>query len=326
MLRKLAPGVVTVTLVAAAAWFAAPALRPLVALDAVFLALLLGLAVGAATRHPTTLDPGAQKTLKLALLWGVVLLGAEVNLALLVQAGAPAIALAAGLIALTLASFYVLGRLLGLTGDTWALLGAGTGICGLSAVVATGASLKSREEDVAVAVASIGILSGFGFLLYPVIGALLELPVTVYGAWAGLGVHAIANAIAAGFAGGDTAGALATVTKLTRVALLAPTLILLTFLVRRKAEVKGGFSTWLPPMVWGFLLVVLLTTFLPENPAIPWLKLGAKMLLVLSMAALGYTTRLGHFTKAGPRGIALAIVGWVILSVAALGGAWVVYG
>lgn len=325
-LRPLLPGVLATLGIAAAAWLAAPHVKRVVAVDATFLALLLGLLVATALRHPAPLEKGAQRTLKWALLSGVVLLGAEVDLAFLLAAGAKGVALAAALIAITLAAFYVVGRALKLEGDAWALLGTGTGVCGLSAVVAAGASLKSREEDVAVAVAAIGLLSAVGLLLYPAIGALLALPPAVYGAWSGLSVHAVANAVAAGFAGGDVAGEVATVTKLSRVALLAPVLLALTLLLRDKAQAKGGAQTLLPPMVWGFLGVVLVVSLVPlPAPLVAALKLASKMLLVLGMAALGYTTRLGHFQRAGPRGIALAVIGWAVLSVAALAGAWMLY-
>lgn len=325
--RKLAPGLAAVALTAAVAWFAAPYARRVVAVDATFLALLIGLAIGTVTRHPASLDAGAQKGLKWALLAGVVLLGVEVNLRFLIDAGGKAIALAAVLIALTMVTFLVLARLLQVEGETWALLGAGTGVCGLSAVVATGASLKSREDDIAVAVASIGILSAIGLLLYPLLGALMALPVSVYGAWSGLSVHAVANAIAAGFAFGDEAGQVATVTKLARVALLAPLLLVLTFALRRKAQAKGGAAALLPPMIWGFLAMVVAASVLPlPAPLVAAIKLAAKIFLVLGMAALGFTTRGGQLRRAGPRGIALSVAGWAVLSVAALAGAWLLYG
>lgn len=325
--RKLAPGLAAVALTAAVAWFAAPYARRVVAVDATFLALLISLAIGTVTRHPASLDAGAQKGLKWALLAGVVLLGVEVNLRFLIDAGGKAIALAAVLIALTMVTFLVLARLLKIEGETWALLGAGTGVCGLSAVVATGASLKSREDDIAVAVASIGILSAIGLLLYPLLGALMALPVSVYGAWSGLSVHAVANAIAAGFAFGDEAGQVATVTKLARVALLAPLLLVLTFALRRKAQAKGGAAALLPPMIWGFLAMVVAASVLPlPAPLVAAIKLAAKIFLVLGMAALGFTTRGGQLRRAGPRGIALSVAGWAVLSVAALAGAWLLYG
>lgn len=327
MIRKLAPGIVLVALMAAAAWAVAPYARRVLPVDATFIALLIGLAVGVVSRRPAAAEPGAQRALKWALLGGVVLLGAEVDLAFLADAGARGIGLAAALIALTLAAFFLLARVLAVPGDTWALLGAGTAICGLSAVIATGASLRSREQDVAVAVAGVGILSAVGLLLYPALGVALALPAAVHGAWSGMSVHAVANAVASGFALGDEAGRVATVTKLARVALLAPTLLALTYLLRRRAQAKGGANALLPPMVWGFLAMVVAVTILPLPAAmVDALRMGAKVLLVVGMAALGYTTRLGQLRSIGPRAAALAVAGWAILSVAALAGAWWLYG
>lgn len=324
---KLVPGILLVTGAALLAYLAAPFVRAYVAVDATFLALLLGLAIGAATRHPAPFEPGAQATLKRALLVGVVLLGVEVNLAFLAEAGPKGVLLAAVLIALTLAAFWLLARALRVEGDTWALLGAGTAICGLGAVAAAGASLKSREHDIAVAVAGVGILSAVGLLLYPLLGALLQLSPQVYGAWSGMSVHAVANAVAAGFAFGDEAGRVATLTKLTRVALLAPALVAITWIARREARAEAGSGSLLPPMVWGFLAVALAAIVLPlPERALAALKLAAKLFLILGMAALGYTTRLGHVRKAGPRGLALAVSGWLVLSVAALAGAMLLYG
>lgn len=325
-LRRLAPGLALVVVIAAAAWSATPYVRRVLAVDATFLALLFGLLAATLLRHPAQAEPGAQKGLKWALLAGVVLLGAEIDLRFLADAGSKALALAGALIALTMVAFFGFARMLQLEGDAWALLGAGTGVCGLSAVVATGASLKSREDDIAIAVAAVGLLSAGGLLLYPALGALLDLSPSVYGAWSGLSVHAVANAVAAGFAFGDASGQIATVTKLARVALLAPLLLVLTFLVRRKAQAKGGAGALLPPMVWGFLAMVVAASVLPlPAELVAALRLLAKIFLVLGMAALGYTTRVGHFQRAGPRGIALAVAGWVVLSGAALAGALLLY-
>lgn len=322
-MRQLLPGAALAAALALAALLAA---RPL-PLDATLLALLLGLAAGAALRHPPALEAGAQATLKAALTAGVVLLGAEVDLGFLAQAGARGLALAAALILLTFVLFLLLARWLRVPGETWALTAAGTGVCGLSAVIATGASLESRKEDVAVAAASVGILSAVGLLAYPLVGLAARMPEAVYGAWSGLSLHAVANAVAAGFALGPEAGRVATVTKLARVALLAPTLLALTLLMRRHARAAGGAKALLPPMVWGFLAASLLVTLVDvPAPALDAVRTVTRWLLVLGIAALGYVTRLGHLRAAGARALALAVLGWLALSAVALAGAFALYG
>ena len=322
-LRRIAPGVLAVVAIALAAWLLARIVR----IEATLIALLLGLAAGALLRHPRALEPGAQVALKRALTGGVVLLGAEVNLAFLMSAGPRAVALALILVPVTIGIFWLLARALRVDGDAWLLLGTGTAICGLSAVIATGATLRSRERDVAVAAAAVGVLSAVGLVVYPLLALVLPVSAEAYGAWSGLSLHAVANAVAAGFAHGDAAGRVAALTKFTRVALLAPVLIVLALMLRHKAEAKGGGQSLLPPMVWGFLLVALAASLLPvPEPVLELARQGAKALLLLGIAGIGYTTRLGHVREAGPRAMALAVAGWVALSVLALVGSVVLYG
>lgn len=320
--RHLA-GLAVVAALALAAFFLAGALRPTLPLDATLLALLLGLAAGAILRHPHALEAGAQWSLKRALTWGVVLLGFEVNLAFLLAAGPRALLLALAVVPLTLVLFWLLARLLRVQGDTWALLGAGTGICGLSAVIAAGATLKSREQDVAIAVAGVGILSAVGLLLYPLVGLFAHMDPIVYGAWSGLSLHAVANAVAAGLALGPEAGKVATLTKLSRVALLAPVLVALALAMRHQARAEASRATLLPPMVWGFLGAALVASVLPVR--IPYLPDATRALLLVGMAGLGYTTRLGHVRDAPARGLALAVAGWLVVSALALALATLAY-
>jgi len=317
-MRRLLPGILAACLVA----LAAHALARVARVDAVLLALALGLAAGALLRHPAPLEPGASWLAKKGLDAGIVLLGVEVNLVFLLDAGPRVLLLVALLVPLSFLAVLGLGRALGVRGDAPALLGTGTAICGLSAVAAAGATLESRKEDVAVAVASVGLLSAVGLLLYPVAGLALGMPADVYGAWSGLSLHAVANAVAAGFAGGPEAGRMATVTKLARVALLAPLLVALPLLLGRAGRGRPAVAA-VPPTVWGFLLVVLAVNLLPLPAALLGaLKVALKAVLLVSIAAVGYGTRLGDVRRAGPRGLALAVLAWALLSAAALAGAW----
>lgn len=325
--RAWLPGLLLVGLLALAAFGLALAARPFLRLEASLAALLLGLAAGAILRHPAPVEPGAQLAMKKALTLGVVLLGAEVNLAFLLEVGPRALVLALVLVPLTLGVFLLLARLLRVEDDTWALLGTGTAICGLSAVLAAGATLRSRERDVAIAAASVAILSAVGLVLYPLLDLLARMPEHVYGAWSGLSLHAVANAVAAGVARGDEAGRVAALTKTARVALLAPVLVGLALLLRRGRKAEASRTTLLPPMVWGFLALSLLVSLVPVPDALlDAAKVATRALLLVGMAGLGYTTRLGDVRKAGPRALTLAVVGWVVLSAAALAGAWLLYG
>ena len=316
-MRRLLPGFLAAGLVALAAF----GLSRLVPVDAVLLALALGLAAGALLRHPKGAEPGASWLMKRGLDAGIVLLGVEVNLAFLLGAGPRVLLLVAVLVPVAFGAVLLMGRALGVRGDAPALLGVGTSICGLSAVAAAGSTLRSRKEDVAVAVASVGVLSAIGLLAYPALGLALRLPPETYGAWSGLSLHAVANAVAAGFAGGPEAGAMATVTKLARVALLAPLLLALPLVLGRRREGRLGVAA-VPYTVWGFLLVAVAASLLPlPEPLVAALKVALRVVLLVSIAAVGWSTRLGDVRRAGPRGLLLAVAGWLLLSALALMGA-----
>jgi len=300
-------------------------------ISASLVALMLGLALHPLARSRPATAPGTSFALKRALTWGVVLLGAEVDLAFLARAGPLTIVVAALLIVTTLGVFRLLAHLLRLEGDTWALLGAGTAVCGLSAAVAAGASLGSKQRDITIAAAGVGILSAVGLLLYPLIGLATHMPEAVYGAWSGLSIHAVANAVAAGFAISDPAGQVATVTKLTRVSLLAPALVAVSLMARRnrRHERRGlaSFAALLPPMAWGFLALIVLFSVVPFPPPLVAAVRGlTRFLLLTGMAGLGLTTRLGDLREVGWRGLVMASLGWAFLSAAALAGAFVLFG
>jgi uncharacterized membrane protein YadS len=89
----------------------------------------------------------------------------------------------------------------------------------------------------------------------PFAGGLFGMNDRSYGVWAGTTIHAVPQAVAAGFAFSEKAGGLATLVKLVRVALLAPLLLILAFAYAgsRKDRVKVHYSRLIPPFLWGFL-------------------------------------------------------------------------
>lgn len=146
----------------------------------------------------------------------------------------------------------------------------------------------------------------------------------------GASVHDVAQAIGAGFAVSDTAGAQATVVKLTRVALLAPLVTLAALWIARAQPLAHGNAARRVPILPGFILAFLalvgvnsLVT-LPADLAVHALTLS-KTLLLLAVTATAMRTRTDLLLGLGWRavmpvlaatiaslGTALAIALWVI--------------
>lgn len=304
---------------------AALLLEPVVRIDPALLTILAGLLFAVLLRRPRRIETAMPKFLKTTLEAGVILVGTQVNLLFLLDVGPRALLLVLAVVPLTLAGLVLMARAVRMPGHLGILLGFGTAICGVSAIAAAGATLRSKEEDIAVSVTAVGLLSAVGVLLLPALGLALALPPAVYGVWAGLSIHAVPNAIAAGFALGDEAGHVATLVKLARIALLAPLLVLAALWLRRHGTEAGERRAPLVPLpVWGFLVAVLAASVAPlppdSTPAL-LLKDGTKLTLLVAMGAIGYSVRLGHVQRAGLHGVVVAVCGWVLLGSVALAGA-----
>ena len=113
------------------------------------------------------------------------------------------------------------------------LIAAGTSICGASAVIATNTVTEAHDEDVAYAVACVTVFGSIAMFVYPLLPGLLHLDAHAYGLWAGASIHEIAQVMAAAYQDGQQAGDAAAIAKLSRVAMLAPVVIVLGILAAR---------------------------------------------------------------------------------------------
>ena len=159
------------------------------------------------------------------------------------------------------------------------------------------------DEEFAGVVAAVTLLGSIGLLLYPILANVI--PPSSYGLLSGLTLHAVPQAVGAGFAGGAAAGAIATLAKLSRVATL-PFLLVVAGANRR--------SIRFPPEVLGFFVAILLANTVMEGQAA---RLGdaAGACLLLSFAALGLQTKLR--LRAG-NALLWAFLAWTA-SIAAVG-------
>ena len=127
----------------------------------------------------------------------------------------------------TLFVVYGLTRWFGVGKRLGILTACGTAICGAAAVVAVAPQVKAKDEETAVGAATVAVLGAIFTLIYSVIYSILNLSPTGYGIFTGATLHEIAHVIAAADVGGSEAVDLAVIVKLTRVALLVDTSIII---------------------------------------------------------------------------------------------------
>lgn len=286
-------------------------------LDPIFFSMLVGMLAGNLFRDER-LTAGITTAVRKLLPVGIILLGARMNMGAAMNIGIPGLALSVFVVLAALLFFYLCSRTFGLDKELACLLGIGTGICGGTAIVAVAPILAAKDRNVTLGVALVTLVGLIGMVCLPAIAAALQLTQSQFGMLAGLTIHQTPQVIASGFAYGDEAGQVATVTKLTRVCLLAPVAIVLGWWVAHKQQAaQGTRRPWyklLPGFALGFLILagfsslgllpeISLTwspAFLESASALSFdtaavLKLGATFLLAVGMAGVGYQTRFADF-------------------------------
>ncbi len=254
---------------------------------------------------------GAKDAVRRSIPLTIVLTGASLSFANATAVGWRAFAIIVLTMAAAIAAAIVAGRILKLSRGTSLLIGAGTAICGNSAIIAVAPLIDAEDRDVMLSVGAINVLGLALMFVSPFAGGLLGMNDQGYGVWAGSTIHAVPQAVAAGFAFSAKAGGLATLVKLVRVALLAPLLLILAFSHARskRGRFKVHYSRLIPPFLWGFLALFALNSlgFLPvlqfQNgtsfASAAALTEAGNLLLTLSMAALGLEVNIRVLAKAG---------------------------
>ncbi|MBW3573154.1 MAG: putative sulfate exporter family transporter, partial [Gemmatimonadetes bacterium] len=259
-------------------------------------------------------EPGIKLTAKQVLEVAIVLLGASVDLPLLLRAGAPLVIAILAVVAVGLAAGYGIGRLLGLNPRLATLIACGNAICGNSAIAAVAPVIGAEREDVASSIAFTAVLGVVVVLTLPLLIPVLGLDDYQYGALAGMTVYAVPQVIAATFPVGRLSGEVGTLVKLVRVLLLGPVILFFTFRARRVGTQKLSTATVVPWFIAGFLLLAAARSMglIPGEVAGPVRELS-RWMTVLAMAALGLGVDVRVLGRVGPRVIAAVTGSLVVL-------------
>ena len=288
-------------------------------LSPMILATLIGMAFHNLVGTPRWAKPGVVFSLKRILRLGIILLGLQLMASQVAQVGL----LGAMIIVSTLVATFVFtkwfGRVIGVDPKMAELIGAGTSICGASAVIATNTVTQGSDEDVAYAVACVTVFGTVAMFLYPMLPSLLHLDPTAFGLWAGSSIHEIAQVVGAAFQEGAHAGEIATVSKLTRVMMLAPLVITLGIIAaRRAAHEVDKTKRKAPPMPWfvlGFIAMVVVNSVI-TIPAVPkgWIVVATTFMLSMALAAMGLETDFRKLKAEGLKPLALAAAAWIFIA------------
>src|SRR5574344_265168 len=312
-------------------------------LSPLIVGIILGMLYANSLRNfiPQTWVPGIKFCTKQVLRTGIVLYGFRLTIQEVLQIGWPAFLTDTIIIIGTFIIGILLGKLLKMDADTALMTSTGSAICGAAAVLGAEPIVKCEPHKTAVAVTTVVLFGTLSMFIYPIMyrSGILHLTPQQMAIYTGSTLHEVAHVVGAGNAM-DASGALhiadqATITKMIRVMLLAPVLVVMSIVlsrlrVKRNVQKQGRGKITIPWFAFGFIGIIILNSALGACSFIPQEGLKAcisgingldTFLLTMAMTALGTDTSIEKFKQAGAKPFYLASLLYIWLVV---GGYWLV--
>jgi len=300
-------------------------------LEALVLAILIGTALRSVWSPPEIWRPGIAFSAKMVLEIAIVLLGASLNVAMIVAAGPALLAGIAAVVGMALVFSFLIGRALGLPKRMAVLVACGNSICGNSAIAAVAPVIGADGKDVASSIAFTAVLGVLVVLGLPLLVPLLSMSETQYGVLAGLTVYAVPQVLAATAPIAAASVQIGTLVKLVRVLMLGPIVLALSVFGQgfqedtneggvKPAARRLAVNKLVPWFIIAFLGMAAVRShgLIPEVALAPVAK-AATVLTIISMAALGLGVDIRVVARAGGRVTAAVTLSLIVLAAVSLG-------
>ena len=296
-------------------------------LEALVLAILLGVAVRTAWTPGSSWNEGIKFSAKFVLEFAIVLLGASVSITMIAELGSLLILGIACIVALAIGTSYFISRFLGLPQRMCILIACGNSICGNSAIAAVAPVIGADADDIVSSISFTAVLGVLVVLGLPFLVPILQLSLTQYGVLAGLTVYAVPQVLAATLPIGALSNQVGTVIKLVRVLMLGPVVLGLSLLANRVKPAhdrldrrKPRFSELVPWFIIGFLVVLAVRSvgLIPQS-VVPAITRVAALLTTIAMAALGLGVDIRVVARSGARVTLAVTVSLIVLGVMSYG-------
>ena len=205
------------------------------------------------------------------------------------------------------------------------LIGIGTAICGITAIMSSSSVLKSKEQDVAIAVLIVVLWGSIGVFTYPFFVEWFFSSEISKGLFLGVGIHDTSQVLAASLIHFDINGnsivlETATLTKLIRNLFLALLIPYLAIKVQSKTldqrTILKQITNNIPLFVYGFLFFILLrtvgdqifTSFPIWKHLLHWNHQLVSTLFGLALIALGLSIKIKELKSLSYSSIVIGLI------------------
>lgn len=318
----LVPGFALALVIAATARFL-ESLLPIHLIGASVIALFIGMIINGCWKPTALFGAGLKFTSKKILKFAIILLGASLNISIVLQVGKMSLVVMCFTLLTCFGGGFFVGKALKINWKLSNLISAGTGICGGSAIAAIAPVIDADDTDIAYAMSATFLFDMAMIVLFPIMGRAMGLSDIAYGLWAGTAVNDTSSVVAAGYAFSEAAGDFATMVKLTRTLSIIPTVIIFALI---SAQLKSKEATQadsadsrkhklrigkiIPWFIFAFLALTAINSlgYIPTEVSSA-MKDISKFLMVSALAAIGLNTSFQDMRKSG---IAPMVHGFII--------------
>lgn len=292
---------------------------------------LVGNVILKLTNSHSQVRPGIRTELFLKI--GLVLMGAGINLSLLVTAAGGAIIQALIMITAVFFFTYWLAGKFGLEKKLRAVMATALSVCGVSAAIAAAGSVLAKKEQVTYVTALVIVTALPLMVIAPLIAGAINLPEAVAGAWFGGNIDTTAAVVGAGTIYGETAQQVATIVKSTQNALigLVAFLLALAFAAQSedgKTQRPSARIIWdrFPKFVLGFVVAsVLFTLGIIDGGKGTSIEALKNWAFTLAFVCMGLELSVSEFKKMGWKPVVVFLTATLFNTLLALGVSWVIF-
>lgn len=291
---------------------------------------LLGNGILRLVRGREFIQPGVRT--ELFLKTGLVLLGAGLNLSLMVRVGGGAVLQALILIASVFLFCWWLSGKFGLDDKLRAVMSTAISVCGVSAAIAAAGAVMAKKEQVTYVTTLVILIALPMMVLAPLMADALGLSQAVAGAWFGGNIDTTAAVVGAGTIYGKEAQDVATIVKNTQNLMIGVVAFVLAlyFATRQVGEAKRPSPRiiWdrFPKFVLGFILAsVLYTLAVIDGGKGTTIDAIKNWMFTLAFVAMGLDFSLAELRRIGWRPVVVFLIVTVFNTLLALGLAWVIF-
>lgn len=285
-------------------------------LSALILAILLGFVIGNIAYRPLEhqVAVGVNFAKGILLRIGIILYGFNLTMQDIQLVGVNAIVTDTIMLISTFFVTCLLGiYLLKIDKQIVYLTATGCSICGAAAILGAQSVVKADSHKVSVSIGLIVIFGSIAMFLYPTLYSFsLGLTDKQFGIYIGSSIHEVAQVYSAGKMISTELADVAVISKMIRVLMLAPFLILLSFYLQRSEE--GVYQFKMPWFAVLFIVMALInsTGWIPAD-VVHLLSQASAVLLMMAMAAMGITTQLSTLKQAGFQPLLLGLISFIWL-------------